>query len=500
VAPEAAGTTGIELGEAFRRYGTSIGQKGILDDSGTFLAAVAAAPRFSHLGLRNYVDIDGVEYGTQFCAMEFVLGSKLSYVAFRGTDNTIVGWREDFEISYREVPAQRRALAYLERVLLGGRRYYVGGHSKGANLAMYGTVFLHREQQDLVSHVYVNDGPGLCPSVVSVALPVGYAEKTTRILPEYSVFGRLFEIPGISEKIVSSSYEGIMEHELLSWEVSDGGLSLVQKHDAASEWVAATLDEWLENVSAKERETFVRELFSALGAGGSRRTSEFGARGIDGLEDVLHAMVSAKPGAKRALVKLPVVVLLGNVLRQAKDMGPLMWAVTDPIAHMVELVLVGMLFLLAPDNALLAITSFVLLVVTAGLLAETVIRLYRKDWQVGDEGWRITVSVCAAVLYFVTLVKNDALYIYGSTLLGIALTGGAVGYARRALKNRGNGPVFWFEIALAVMIGACASFILVAPYETLAGFSITLGLVLVACGATELVLLWQRGEGPLTFS
>ena len=69
VAPEAAGTTGIELGEAFRRYGTSIGQKGILDDSGTFLAAVAAAPRFSHLGLRNYVDIDGVEYGTQFCAM-----------------------------------------------------------------------------------------------------------------------------------------------------------------------------------------------------------------------------------------------------------------------------------------------------------------------------------------------------------------------------------------------------------------------------------------------
>ena len=98
----------------------------------------------------------------------------------------------------------RPNIRYDDRVL--------GGVRLGIDYRMYGTVFLHREQQDLVSHVYVNDGPGLCPSVVSVALPVGYAEKTTRILPEYSVFGRLFEIPGISEKIVSSSYEGIMEH------------------------------------------------------------------------------------------------------------------------------------------------------------------------------------------------------------------------------------------------------------------------------------------------
>ena len=121
---------------------------------------MAETNRFGNSVIRNYVNEIVTEAEQQFAAVEIVLEDGTSYVSFRGTDDTIIGWKEDFNLSTGVVPAQERAVEYVRRVSENtSGMLRVGGHSKGGNLAIYGAVMC-KEAHEKIMEVYSNDGPG----------------------------------------------------------------------------------------------------------------------------------------------------------------------------------------------------------------------------------------------------------------------------------------------------------------------------------------------------
>ena len=74
----------------------------------SLLRAVCESPRFRGLRVGEYAERLDESEQQQFAAMTFDLGADFGlYVAFRGTDGTLVGWKEDFNMAVRcPVPSQ----------------------------------------------------------------------------------------------------------------------------------------------------------------------------------------------------------------------------------------------------------------------------------------------------------------------------------------------------------------------------------------------------------
>ena len=81
------------------------------------MLALAASPRFRDMVIRDYLSLFDTERQTQFAAMTFVYKKEFAYVGFRGTDTSITGWRENFNMCYT-APVPRPGAS---RALPGGR-------------------------------------------------------------------------------------------------------------------------------------------------------------------------------------------------------------------------------------------------------------------------------------------------------------------------------------------------------------------------------------------
>ena len=181
----------------------------------------AKTARFSDVRLLGYVNRIDEETQTQFSALTMLLPDGSAYVAFRGTDDTIVGWKEDFNMAFTpEIPAQKYAAEYLRQVsgALPFRPLLVGGHSKGGNLAVYAAVFCGQDVQNRILAVYNNDGPGFYSSLLSLPEHKPVAGKITTLLPESSVVGMLLEHEE-AYQVVRSTQVGLMQHDGFSWQV-----------------------------------------------------------------------------------------------------------------------------------------------------------------------------------------------------------------------------------------------------------------------------------------
>ena len=181
---------------------------------------MAETKRFSDVKLRCYVNEIRDEEQFQFSAVCVELPDDSLYVAFRGTDNTITGWREDFNMGYlSETPGQLRAVEYLNRAVTDKKqRVRVGGHSKGGNFAVYASVKCDPQIQNQILNVYSNDGPGFRSDMVESTEYQRMLPKLHTILPESSIVGMLLEHQE-SFEVVKSSNSGIQQHDAMSWEV-----------------------------------------------------------------------------------------------------------------------------------------------------------------------------------------------------------------------------------------------------------------------------------------
>lgn len=273
-------------------------------DYNAIAAAAIASRRFGALRITDYVDLLREDPPLQFAAMCFHDESGLSFLAYRGTDNTLSGWEEDFLIGVTRTEAQQLALAYADRHLREERRWYLGGHSKGANLALYAACGLPRALLKHVERIYILDGPGLCPEVMDAEIVRRVDRLCRRIIPSFSVVGKLFEPKITDSHIVKCTVSGFMQHSLACWGLDYGEL-VPGETDPSSVWINNTLRDWINNMPFEDRRLFIRELFEALAAGGAHRLDELDDAGPAGFEAIMRRLLSSSEVTRKTLNDLP---------------------------------------------------------------------------------------------------------------------------------------------------------------------------------------------------
>lgn len=239
------------------------------------MLALAASPRFRNMTIRDYLSLFDVERQTQFAAMTFVYGKEFAYVGFRGTDTSITGWRENFNMAFTApVPAQEQAARYLEAVAPHlPRRLFVGGHSKGANLALYAALRASASVQDRIELVYTHDGPGFKAGAFSPSDWRQLEGRIHRTVPQDSIIGMLME-SHTPPRVVHSTERGLMQHSPFSWDVDGDDFVYLDDLTDNAKFTDALLTEWLARYSDEEASAIVDALFKAIEASGAQNATE----------------------------------------------------------------------------------------------------------------------------------------------------------------------------------------------------------------------------------
>lgn len=262
------------------------------DDIRRELALLVASPRFRDLELRDCASVFDEGAHAQFAAVTLVWRSPrgregdFAYVGFRGTDDSVTGWRENFDMAVDPpVPAQRLAAEYLADVARHlPRRLYVGGHSKGGNLATYAALLAPPEVRDRIERVFDHDGPGFKASLLGELDFSALEGRIHRTVPEESVVGMLMDTPAPT-LVVRSSARGVAQHSVFTWEVEGYDFVYAERVAPSATFAHELLDGWLSSLGERETPRVVDALFCAIEASGARSAGEvlFGGAGSIGL-------------------------------------------------------------------------------------------------------------------------------------------------------------------------------------------------------------------------
>ena len=241
------------------------------------MCRMAHSVRFGGMLLNGYCELMDDAREQQFAALTVELGDGSIYLSYRGTDDTIVGWKEDLNMGYLEViPSQTRALEYLGRMTrqYPDARLRIGGHSKGGNLAAWAAVHLDEKlQRKRLIAAYNNDGPGFSRDLVDTPSYQAVADRLFTYIPASSIVGVLLEHAEDYE-VVDSTARSIMQHEPLSWCVEGPRFVHLGQRSQLGQLSDGVLREWIGSMSPQEREQFSRAFFDILSRGGRTKTLE----------------------------------------------------------------------------------------------------------------------------------------------------------------------------------------------------------------------------------
>lgn len=221
--------------------------------------------RFGNLELSYYVNHIDEVYEKQFSAVSVYLPDRTVFVSFRGTDDTIVGWKEDFNMCFQSpVPSQLEAVAYLKQTLKFTRRKIrLGGHSKGGNLAIYSAAFSGQRARKRVIAVYNNDGPGFVEEIANSEEVLEIKDKIYTFVPQSSVIGMLMSRKE-DYQVVCSSEKGLMQHSPFSWQILGTKFIYKDELDSTSQLIDTSVKDWLSKLDNEEKREFIDSLFQVL--------------------------------------------------------------------------------------------------------------------------------------------------------------------------------------------------------------------------------------------
>lgn len=242
------------------------------EDTVRLLKLAAASPRFGKVRISFFEELTDESIDQQFSALTFLTDSNTAVIAYRGTDNTIVGWRENFNMAYMTpVPSQTEAAEYLRRAgtILSRRGLYVCGHSKGGNLAVYAAMFCGKDIQSRIRSVYNLDGPGFKDDLVSGRAMQNIVNRVHTIVPESSMIGTLLSHAG-GYRVVYSTASGFDQHNPMTWIFDDGNqLSYAPSLSKGAMIFDEIADKWFGSITNKQREVVVGVLFKIISRSGA---------------------------------------------------------------------------------------------------------------------------------------------------------------------------------------------------------------------------------------
>ena len=229
------------------------------------LEKIASSTRFKNIKLMGYVNDIDPDVQKQFAAMIFKIKPETYVLTFRGTDDSIIGWKEDFHMTYMDqVPAQKTAVNYLRKAMdaLPGQ-FILTGHSKGGNLASYAASQIEPEYQERIQIIYSYDAPGLNHSVITSQGYQTISDKIKRYIPQGSIVGMMLETPKQAQIVKSTAIGGLAQHDTFTWQISGQTFVLLDNLNPDSLQVDRTLKNWVDSVSDEELKDFF-DLFFGL--------------------------------------------------------------------------------------------------------------------------------------------------------------------------------------------------------------------------------------------
>lgn len=267
--------------------------------------AMVRSRRFDGLNLSNYRSVLDKEVEKQFAAMIFSL-PELDYhqLVFRGTDDSVIGWKEDFQLTYsREISAHRSALSFLSEYLpnLSGH-ITVSGHSKGGNLALYSAVQSSPALREQIAELLLLDSPGLMKSLLEKPSYQELKAKMTVIRPQDSVVGVMlyWDMPA---QLVAAEGIGFAQHNALTWEVDLATNDFVHEEQPTelSQRLEETFQKWIETLPNQQLKQVFDLFFDTILDSGIESLDDIGIKTLPKLGQLLQEFGNLTNQQKKVL-------------------------------------------------------------------------------------------------------------------------------------------------------------------------------------------------------
>lgn len=285
------------------------------DEIPGMLKKMAACRRFRDMALSCFVNWLDVEKAEQFAALSVEVGDGSLYLSFRGTDDTIAGWKEDFLLSCMpEVHAQKMAVNYVKDAArqFPRRKLLLGGHSKGGNLAVYSGVFCPAAVQRRIAGIYSNDGPGFHDDLLQLAEHRRVEARIHSIVPKSSVVGMLLEHEE-NYTVVDSSQVGFLQHDGFSWVVMGDHFVRLRQITCQSRVNDRELTAWVNSMPMEQREKFVDALFAVLTASGAVTLTDLRAESFKAVGAMVKAMKELDRETRDGLFEFVRILFRSNL-------------------------------------------------------------------------------------------------------------------------------------------------------------------------------------------
>ena len=300
--------------------------------------AMAETERFGDCRMHHFIALTDEDVSMQFSAMCIDLPDNTMAVAFRGTDNTLIGWREDFNMSYQtRVPAQQAAAYYLLKAAkLSDKPIRLMGHSKGGNLAVYAGASVPERIQNRIESIWSYDGPGMN---LDISRSEGFGRIRDRIrsfIPQTSIIGLLMEYYR-PYTVVRSAAKGLEQHDPMTWQVYGEHFEEMESIDRTAGVVCETLHEMLANSTPEQRGAFVDTLFRLADNTNATRMSDILNEKFRSLVKMAGGRKELNPETRRIFNRLigqAVTLGFGNVVERVRGKNDLdspgEWSTMDP--------------------------------------------------------------------------------------------------------------------------------------------------------------------------
>lgn len=237
-----------------------------VENNKELIEGLVNSKRFGDLKLNFFVDVYNEEKDAQFAAVTYIYDNSDVFIAFRGTDATLVGWKEDMKLAYsKPTRAQELALGYLTEVVhkIAGS-FRCGGHSKGGNLAVYSCMMANEDITNRLIKVYSNDGPGFRPEIIANSNMSVIKDKIYKFIPRESIVGIIMNEDD-DFKIVDSTTIGTLQHNLYTWKCDENG-NIITCNDMSviKKTYDNVLNQWIYSLSVEEIDAFIDGVFEIL--------------------------------------------------------------------------------------------------------------------------------------------------------------------------------------------------------------------------------------------
>ena len=288
------------------------------DNTALFMGALNGR-RFGNLHLWNYVNLIEPERESQFSAVVCGFSGGLTYVVFRGTDENMVGWKEDLNLAFSEpVPGQLRSVPYLEqaaRTIEGG--FFVGGHSKGGNLAVYAAMYCEPAVRERIERIYDHDGPGFRPEVSQQGAWQEIEGRIHKTVPRSSMVGMLL-YADIAYRVVESKTIGLAQHNPYTWLVKNGDFRMADEIRPGRRFVDQTLNEWILSLDQEQMHIFVDTLYGVVQASETDNLIDFTAHWVQNVQKIGRAISEVDEETAKVVMQI-MRALFETVSRHAKE-------------------------------------------------------------------------------------------------------------------------------------------------------------------------------------